>query len=81
MALTTGGDTLEAIGIGEREARQILAIGLYQRGRISFGLAARLAELDRIGLQKLLGSQRVPSGPSVAELDREAEVFDRLGLA
>ena len=81
MALIIGDDRLKAIGISEREAQQILAIGLHERGHISFGLAARLTELDRIGFQKLLGAQRVPSGPSVAELDREIGVLNRLGLA
>ncbi len=81
MALVINDDTLKAIGISEREAQQFLAIGLYERGHISFGSAARLAGLDRIGFQKLLGAQRLPSGPSVVELDREVDVLNRLGLA
>jgi predicted HTH domain antitoxin len=32
----------------EREARLLLALKLYEQGRISTGMAARLAEIERV---------------------------------
>ena len=80
MPLVIEDDALEAGGVSAQEAREILAIGLYERGRLSFGSAARLAGADRLEFQKLLGAQHIPLGPSVADLDREVEALRKLGL-
>ena len=80
MPLVIEDDALEAVGVSAQEARQILAIGLYERGRLSFGSAARFAGADRIGFQKLLGAQHVSVGPDVAGLDREVATLRKLGL-
>ena len=65
-ALQKGPDEFEA------EARLPLAIKLYETGRLSTGLAARLAGVPRITFMFLLGQYGLsPFGETADELDED----------
>lgn len=56
----------------EAEARLILALKLYERGRLSSGLAARLAGVPRVAFLFLLGQHGLsPFGETADELEQD----------
>jgi predicted HTH domain antitoxin len=56
----------------EAEARLLLALKLYETGRLSTGLAARLAGVPRVTFLFLLGQYDLsPSGETADELDED----------
>ncbi len=58
----------------EPEARLLLAVKLYETGRLTTGLAARLAGLPRSAFISLLGRYRLsPFGESPHELEADLE--------
>ena len=46
--------------IDEKEARLLLAIKLYETGRLTIGQAAKLADLSKRTFMELLGKYKVP---------------------
>ena len=44
----------------ERELRKELALALYHRGVLALGMATRLAGIDRIDFERLLGERKIP---------------------
>lgn len=58
----------------QREARLLLAIKLYETGKLTSGLAARLAGVPRIAFFYLLGQHgETPFGQSAEELSQDLE--------
>lgn len=58
----------------EREARLLLALKLYEGGKLSTGLAARIAGISRISFIFLLGEYGLsPFGESPDELKEDTE--------
>lgn len=58
----------------EREARLLLALKLYESGKLSTGLAARIAGMPRISFIFLLGQYGLsPFGESPDELKKDIE--------
>ncbi len=58
----------------ETEARLILALKLYENGKLSTGLAAKLAGIPRTTFLFLLGQHGVsPFGEEPDELERDLE--------
>jgi predicted HTH domain antitoxin len=56
----------------EMEARLILALALYERGRLSSGLAARLAGIPRVTFLFLLGQHGLsPFSETADELEQD----------
>lgn len=56
----------------EVEARLLLALKLYETGKLSSGLAARLAGIPRVTFLFLLGQHGLsPFGEEPAELERD----------
>jgi predicted HTH domain antitoxin len=56
----------------EAEARLILALALYERGKLSSGLAARLAGVPRVTFLFLLGQHGLsPFGETDDELEQD----------
>lgn len=55
----------------EAQARLLLAIKLYETGKLTTGLAAQLAGVSREGFWLLLGRyERTPFGETAEDLDR-----------
>jgi len=59
----------------EKEAKYLLALKLYELGKISSGKAARLAGLNRVEFLKRLGQYQV--SPFQADLDEMLEESQR----
>jgi len=58
----------------EREARLLLALKLYESGKLSTGLAARIAGISRINFIFLLGEYNLsPFGESPDEINEDIE--------
>jgi predicted HTH domain antitoxin len=56
----------------EREARLLLALKLYENGKLTTGLAARLAGLPRLTFMMLLGRYDLsPFGEEPEELEQD----------
>lgn len=56
----------------EAEARLILALALYERGKLSSGLAARLAGIPRVTFLFLMGQHGLsPFGETADELEQD----------
>jgi predicted HTH domain antitoxin len=56
----------------EAEARMLLALKLYETGKLSTGLAARLADVPRITFMFLLGQHGLsPFGETADELEED----------
>lgn len=64
----------------EREARVFLALKLYEQGRLSTGLAAKLAGVPRMAFLFLLGQHGLsPVGVEPEELEVDLENARRAG--
>lgn len=56
----------------EREARILLAVKLYESGKLTTGLAARIADVPRVTFIHLLGQYGLsPFGESAREIARD----------
>ena len=53
------------------ELQRELAVALYQRGILSSGKAAALAEMSRWEWEELLGSRKIPRHYADEDLDRD----------
>jgi predicted HTH domain antitoxin len=64
---------------GEQEAKQLIAVKLYQNGSVSSGRAAEIAGMNRIDFETYLSKQKIPISnltfeqvmADVASLDEE----------
>ena len=61
--------------LSEDEARTLLAIKLYETGRVSLGQAARMAGFSKRAFMEVLGHHRIPVFNQTAE-----ELRQDLGL-
>ena len=59
VTITIPDSVANSAHLTEEEIKQELAITLYQKKRLTFAQARRIADLSRIEFQRLLGSHRV----------------------
>jgi predicted HTH domain antitoxin len=57
------------------ELRRELAIALFQQGRLSFGKAREMAEMDFWAFQQLLGSRGIPPHYDLAEYGADLQTI------
>jgi len=58
----------------EQQARLLLALALYETGKLSSGLAANLAGMGRVAFMLTLGQYRLsPFGESADELEEDLD--------
>ncbi len=57
------------------ELRRELAIALFQQGRLSFGKAREMAEMDYWAFQQLLGSRGIPPHYDLAEYEADLKTI------
>jgi predicted HTH domain antitoxin len=70
----------EAPDAFEREARELLAVKLYETGRLSTGLAAKLAGLPRVAFLYLLSRRGLSAfGETPEGLERDLDHARRAG--
>jgi predicted HTH domain antitoxin len=74
-------DVLREAGLTERDAVVELACRLYQAGRLTLWQAARLAGLDRNGIEDALLERQIPIyRPSVQDLKDDLRTLDAMGI-
>jgi len=61
----------------QRELRKELALALYQRGVLSFGMARRLAAVNRWEFDRLLGERKIDRHYSAEDLRDDMEYAQR----
>jgi len=60
MSVLVSDDTLRASGMTEAEFKQEIALLLFASGKLPFGYASKLAEMDKIPFQQLLQQRKIP---------------------
>jgi predicted HTH domain antitoxin len=64
----------------EQEVKHFLALKMYQKGSVSIGYAAEIAEMDRVSFEFLLADNKIPiSNPALEQVMADADSIDRLG--
>ena len=76
--MTITDDILLKANMSEEEVKTELAVLLYQKGKLSMGQAARLAEIDRIRFQFLLASRQVPVNYDETAFQEDLETIHKL---
>lgn len=74
----TADEILQIANMSEEEVRVELALPLYQRGKLSMGQAARLAGMNRIRFQFLLGSREIPVNYNEKAFQEDLDTIHRL---
>ena len=76
--MTITDDILQEANMTEAELKTELAVLLYQKQKLSMGLAARLADMDRIRFQFLLGSRQISVNYDEAAFEEDLQIIKRL---
>lgn len=76
--MTITDDILREANMTEAELKTEQAVLLYQKGKLSMGQAARLADIDRIQFQFLLGSRQIPVNYDEAAFEEDLRTIERL---
>ncbi len=61
------------------ELRRELAIALFQQGRLSFGKAREMADMDIWAFQQLLGSRGISPHYDLAEYEADLQTIREIG--
>lgn len=69
---------LEQIHLNEDEFRLEVAIRLYEIKKLSLGLAAKFARLNRYAFQKELAKRKIPIHYSVNDLHHDMDTLQSL---
>jgi len=74
-------ELLKEAGLTEQEALVELACRLFDAGRLSLWSAARLAGLDRAGMEDALLDRHIPIyRPTTADLAEDMRTLDEMGV-
>ena len=60
------------------ELRRELAVTLFQQGRLSFGKAREMADMDFWAFQQLLGSRGISPHYDVAEYEADLQTIQKM---
>ncbi len=71
-------DVLHATRMTPDELRVELAITLFQRGKLSFGKAKEMADMDFGVFQQLLGSRGISPHYDISEYEEDLETLKKL---
>lgn len=71
-------DILQETNMTEAELKTEPAVLLYQKQKLSMGLAARLADMDRIGFQFLLGSRQITVNYDEAAFEEDLKTIEQM---
>ena len=71
-------DILHATRMTAAELRLELALTLFQQGKLSFGKARQMAEMDVWTFQQLLGSRKISPHYDIAEYEEDLSTLDEL---
>ncbi len=62
-----------------QELKQVLAISLFQQGKISFGKAREMAGMTVWDFQQLLGSRKIPVHYDIEDYEEDLQTLKVLG--
>lgn len=71
-------EVLQEANMSEQELKTELAIVLYQKGKLSMGQAARLADTNRIQFQFILASRQIPVNYNEQSFREDLETIKKL---
>jgi len=71
-------DILHAARMTPAELRVELALTLFQQGKLSFGKAREMADMDAWTFQQLLGSRRIAPHYDVVEYEEDLDTLGSL---
>ncbi len=61
-----------------QELKQVLAISLFQQGKISFGKAREMASMTVWDFQQLLGSRKIPVHYDIEDYEEDLQTLKAL---
>ncbi len=73
-------DIMESARLTPVEAKQELALSLYQQGRLSVGKARELAEMSLWQFRQLLALRQIPAHYDEADLNEDVTNLHAVGL-
>ena len=79
VAIEIPSDVIHATRMKPQELKQELAIHLFQQGKLSFGKARELADMNVWVFQQLLGSRGIPIHYDIGDYDEDLTNLKELG--
>lgn len=75
MTVVIPDEIVRATNLSESELKRELAVRLFERERLTLGQACRLAGMNLLDFQRLLGAERVPLHYDVVEFAQDLETI------
>ena len=72
-------EVLHAAKMSTSELKQELAIMLYEKGKLSFGKARKITEMNVGAFQQLLASRDIPVNYDVESYEEDLETLKEMG--
>jgi predicted HTH domain antitoxin len=79
MSVTFSDDVLKQTHMTNEELAVETALHLFQIDKLSFGQAARMAAMNHLEFQKLLGRRQIALHYDVEELRKDVETLQKAG--
>lgn len=79
MTVVIPDQLVKSIRMTEDELRRELAVALFQQEKLSLGQASRLAGMDILGFQLLLGSRHISLHYGVEDFEADLKTLHDLG--
>ena len=78
MSVIIPDEILQATRMTEEELKQELAVLLFQKEKLTLAQASKLAEMNRLQLQHLLASRKIPIHYDVLEFEEDLNTLREL---
>jgi predicted HTH domain antitoxin len=78
MILAIPAEIIQATRMTATEVAQELAVALFQREKLTFGQASRLAGVNQWQFQQLLVSRQIPIHYGVADFDADLQTLKEI---
>lgn len=81
MSVTFPDEVLQQTHMTNEELAVEMAVHLFEIEKLTFGQAARMAGMNHLEFQKLLGSRQIPLHYDVEEFRKDVETLQKAGRA
>ena len=78
MSVIIPDEILQATRMTEEELKQEVAVLLFQKEKLTLAQASKLAGMDRLQLQHLLASRKIPIHDDVSEFEEDLNTLREL---
>lgn len=78
MDFTIPDEIVKSTRMTASELAQEIAVMLFQKGKLTLGQAARLADMSQYQFQHLLASRKIPIHYDVSEFEDDVETIKRI---